>query len=272
MDSGRPRGRCRLPITWLKAGMILIGALLIVGCESEASITELGHASPTRSALFAPVTTVPATSVAEPAGDQAPASTPRATATKRPASAPRWVDVPVYEDGLVAGWSLEASEGMRYVDQDTTHAHSGTRSIAMTPTQNYGRLFLTVTPKGQLDFLRDDVFSVRMWLCGTGDGIGPDDLAITIVGSNASPHWTKNDDSVVIDTHRFFSETRLSLLGVKQLVPAGQWVEVEVRLDRLPYDPDYTYLTGIYVKNDRGFMHTVYIDDIYLVMVGAESK
>ena len=40
-----------------------------------------------------------------------------------------------------------------------------------------------------------------------------------------------------------------------------------VNLDNLTYDPDYKYVTGFYIKNDAGFLQTVYIDDVNLLMI-----
>ena len=44
------------------------------------------------------------------------------------------------------------------------------------------------------------------------------------------------------------------------------WVELVVWLDDLPYDPDYTYVTGLYLKNDKVFQQTVYVDRVALLI------
>ena len=68
-------------------------------------------------------------------------------------------------------------------------------------------------------------------------------------------------------TKMFFSESRLDELGLMRPLPPNTWVELDINLDSLIYDPDYKYVTAFYIKTDIGFRQTVYIDNISMIMV-----
>ena len=108
---------------------------------------------------------------------------------------------------------------------------------------------------------------MRFWLHSDQDGLALSDLAVTVLGSNAQPTFDPQDHSVRVDADKgpFFSETRLYYLGFNHAISPDAWVLVEVWLDELPYDPDYVYLTGIYIKNDRDYRGRFYIDDVQLI-------
>jgi hypothetical protein len=92
-----------------------------------------------------------------------------------------------------------------------------------------------------------------------------------VLGSNSYTYWLANDTSVPTDTTvtveaPLFSETRLYDLHINRAIPPGTWVQVVVWLDDLIYDPEYTYVTGMYIKNNKGFLNTFYIDQVNLLM------
>lgn len=195
---------------------------------------------------------------------------PLAITTRAPAPADNLTSMLVFDDALAAGWSLDASERATVDIADSRYVHSGRRSIRLTPTGAFGRLFFTVAKGSRAAFERADITAVSLWLY-TGDGaVGPSDLAITIIGSNDYTYYVPDDDSVITNEERFFSETRLYYLGITRDLPPDTWVEVLIWLDDLPYEPDYTYITGIYLKNDQAFRQTVYIDDVALLAAPKE--
>ncbi|MCL5996497.1 MAG: hypothetical protein M1546_10660 [Chloroflexi bacterium] len=128
-------------------------------------------------------------------------------------------------------------------------------------------LFFSVLPNARQTYLRDRVIGVSLWLNGGENTITTEDLMITLVGSNAYAYGVSGDTSVTVNDQLFFSETKLYDLGVNRPIPPNTWVELVVYLDKLPYDPDYKYLTGIYVKNEKGFLKTVHIDYLSVLMV-----
>ena len=56
-------------------------------------------------------------------------------------------------------------------------------------------------------------------------------------------------------------------LDVRQALLPGYWVEIEVWLDGLEFDPDYQLVTGVYIKNAAGLRQTFYVDQLSLVML-----
>jgi hypothetical protein len=101
-------------------------------------------------------------------------------------------------------------------------------------------------------------------LSSGADYISNTDLAVTVLGSNEYPYWVDGDNSVQNEISPVFSETRLSFLDVNRSIPPDTWVQVDVPIHKLIYDPDYTYVVGFYIKNDEGFISEFFIDDIEL--------
>ncbi len=199
-----------------------------------------------------------------------PAPTAAAAATPPPAPTPvPLAELPIYTDTLSDSWSLEQTAGMTYTLAAPRDAGSGRSAIAARPSRDFGLLFFTVRQRPGLAFPRSQVLGVS-FLLSSDQPIGTGDLAVTVLGSNALPYWRAGDESAKAqgrDTSAgpLFSETRLYDLEISRVIPAGQWVEVVVWLDRLLYDPDYRYVTGLYIKNDAGFRQTFYIDRLALL-------
>ncbi len=245
--------------------------------------------TPTVSSLFA---FVPA-STAPPLPTRRPTSTPTATPPPSPtppedappeaativtatpiAALPsdgRFQEIIIYDDELDPNWTLGESWGITYTLTATAVVYSGEVAASVTPLEEFGAIFFTVAPQTQQEYLREDVLGVSLWL-NSGDATLPlNEMAVTIVGSNALPYWDAADDSVELaEGEQFFSETRLYYLGLNQAIPPNQWVELIIWLDQLPYDPDYVYVTGIYLKNGDLFRDTYYVDRVVL-LTGGES-
>ena len=289
--------------------LLLLCALLLAGCGGESvavagepvtptlhpllqgSTREITAVSPltagitpTVSSLFA---FVPA-STAPPLPTRRPTSTPTATPPPSPtppedappgsatpiAALPgdgRFAEIIIYDDELDPNWTLGESWGITYTLTATAVVYSGEVAASVTPLEAFGTVFFTVAPQTQQEYLREDVLGVSLWL-NSGDATLPlDEMAVTVVGSNALPYWDAADDSVEqTEGEQFFSETRLYYLGLNEAIPPNQWVELIIWLDQLPYDPDYVYVTGIYLKNGDLFRDTYYVDRVALLM-GGES-
>lgn len=175
-------------------------------------------------------------------------------------------EVIVFDETLDPNWTLEYSKSFKSNLQDTTFVKNGKVAIAATPQEDFGTLLFAVKKEATQNFPRNQVWGVSVWI-NPGDGdMAPEELALTVVGSNDSKFWVANDASVKTDQTHFFSETRLYYLGINKLIPPKTWVELVVQIDKLPYDPDYQYVTGIYLKNGKGFTHTFYVDRVALLM------
>lgn len=197
----------------------------------------------------------------------APLPTPGDTPTPAPTPAPpKLITSTIFADGLVAEWTLDNSRWMRYERQGEV-VHSGDVALAFEPEEDFGSLFFTVRENARETFPYRQVMGVGFWLNAGDEELDLEDLALTVVGSNEVSYWVPGDNSVRSDNDPIFSETRLYFLDFNLPFPANQWVYVELWLDDLVFDPVYEYVTGFYIKNDRGVFQTIYIDDVHLIML-----
>jgi hypothetical protein len=263
---------------------LVICLTLLAGCASAGSqASAAGSGTPTVAPFFAGAP-APRARQADPAAAALPSVaplfraetiTPRPTRTRRPpatVSAARgalgsaYTETVIYDDGLVAGWTVEHSVGVKYDLADTTHAFAGSNAIAITPTEDFGALFITLSAAATQSYPRDAVLGIGFQLNAGSKTIAARDLAVTIVGSNALKYYAPDDKSVNLNGLNFFSETRLYFLDVNRSLTPETWVEIVVWLNELPYDPDYANVTGIYIKSDAGFRQTYYIDKVMLIL------
>ncbi len=208
-----------------------------------------------------------------------PTSTPAAPLlTTSPPTAPdeQIALLPIYDDHLHPDWSTEQSQGVVYDLATDTYTYSGRVAAAISPQRKYGQFFLTVREDTQTVYNRNEILGVSFWLSGGSNSIDPGDLAVTVVGSNAYPYWVAGDTSVqraagipdteITEEFPLFSETRLYFLDINRTIPPHMWVEIVLWLDEREFDPDYRYVTGIYIKNDDpAYLPTFYIDRMSLL-------
>lgn len=249
--------------------LLLLWLCLLVACGTPKSTGSASRAAPTPtvSPLFDAAASV-ATAVPAPSPTDRPGS---AALVALPTPDNRIEDAIIYSDTLDAGWELGQSWATTVDPDETAYIRSGKKSLAVTPTDNYGGLFFTLR-QGTTPYERERVLGLSFWL-NAGDGeIETGDLAVTVLGSNAYPYWVENDQSVapagrVTDDSPLFSETRLYYLGINRTIPPDTWVEVILWLDERQLDPDYTYVTGFYIKNSEEFRQTFYVDDVHILLM-----
>lgn len=179
--------------------------------------------------------------------------------------------IPVYDDQLNNDWDASQSAGVQLSLNSMRFVAEGDTSIVITPTKDFGTAFFTVRKDAEQQYLRDETLGISFQLNGGPEGLRSSDLAIAVVGSNALPYWTPDDDSVHIDGRvaedmPLFSETRLYHLGFDRDIPPETWVTVELLLDAQEFDPPYTYITGFYIKNDQGFRAPFFVDTVNLMV------
>ncbi|MGB9738475.1 MAG: hypothetical protein ACP5UR_11795 [Chloroflexus sp.] len=185
---------------------------------------------------------------------------------------------PVYRDALSTGWSIANSALLTSVTLTETQVVAlGRYAIAVTPSESTGILFFTITPESGIELRRDRVAALRLRLSGGNLPIANDAMTIAVVGSNRFSYWTPNDDSVTLSgrvtnsTEPLFPETRLYFLGLNRAIAPGEWAEIYVWLDDLIYEPEYTYVTGFYLKTSNDLVPQYYVDQIEW-LVRAESS
>lgn len=256
-----------------RLGVLLgFGALLLLmGCSTELTVPDEAVRTPLPTPTTHPLFATSEVGNSEGGVTAVPTSAPFVAVTTLPSRVPSSGEttVPLYSDILDRNWVLLDDPGMEVDLASMAYVHSGRTAVAMTPTADFSALFFAVRPDTSVDYRREDVLGFKFWLNGGDALIELEDLAVTIVGSNAYSHWVEGDNSVGEATSDapLFSETRLYFLNLNRSIPANTWVEVEVWLDDLQFDPDYRYVTGFYIKNNAGFYRTVYVDDISLITV-----
>lgn len=256
---------------------------LLGGCGTPgngADTTTQPQPTPTIAAFFSDATAKPIatqssstnTPIATPQSGALPSATPSNDTPLPITRTPDKIEViSLYDDKLNPNWSLENSELMRYSIASKTTAQQGQVSIEAQPTRGQGKLFFTVKKSARDTYERKRVLGVRFWLSGGNHVIATSDLAVAIIGSNRYSYWVENDTSVQINATvtpdaPLFSETRLYYLNINRNIPPETWVEVIIWLDSLRYDPEYTYVTGLYIKNDELFNENFYLDHIDLLL------
>jgi hypothetical protein len=274
-------GRAR---TWSPARLLLAAlvagasGVILLGCASEQPGAAEQEAVPTTSPIFQG-SPMPALATAVTSGARPPAAavTPlvrqqsRSTPTQTPQSEEvRTVEVVVYDDELHGDWSLDRSQGVQYDPRSTAYVHDGGYSLSVTPTSDYGTLLFSVREGASTQYLRDRLLEVRLWLNSGAQEVANDAFAITVIGSNAQPHWVPDDRSVMLGERSFFSESRLYYLGVNRAIPPETWVDLTIKMDELPYEPDYRYVTGVYLKADAGVRNTIHLDRLTLLVLEAQ--
>lgn len=179
--------------------------------------------------------------------------------------------ITLYDEELSENWTLENSQEYEYDLEAEQAAYTGRYSIALTPQAGFGKLRLTVAPESEVEYRREDVLAFRFWLYSGDDYIGTEDLSITIVGSNEFPYWVEGDDSVQdendLDDFPTFPQTRLYFLDFNTDIPPDTWVQVDVWLNELIFDPDYLYVTGMVIENNEDYLNTFYVDDVEMVIL-----
>ncbi|MEZ4867899.1 MAG: hypothetical protein R3C14_41615 [Caldilineaceae bacterium] len=246
--------------------------------NNGAEIGNTDTPMPTVAEIFHSEGTPPIFAFSTPAPDSAAAEpgTPVAEETGNDRPLPTgYVETVIYADELDSNWTLDHSLKMTYNLWDNSHwfqtlstalnINSGATAIAATPQDDYGILFFSLRPEAITQYTRDRVLGISFWLNSGDDIIATDDLAVAVIGSNEHPYWTETDHSVFPTGEETFSETRLYYLDINRSVPTQTWVNVVVWLDRLIFDPNYTYVTGFYIKNDVGYRNTFYVDQVTLL-------
>jgi hypothetical protein len=275
--------RARLPTIW--AGLLLAAA--IAGCARPQAAGETAVVQPTIAPIFDDSPELSATSspqtlptVSEATATTVASSTPAPTGTVVPTTAATsgaaeptspFVDVRVYDDALATGWNLRFSDGVNVNITSTSAAYDGLYSVQAAPIKAYSNLIFGVVRNAPATYKREDVLGVRFRVSG-GDVIVPNDgLIVTVFGSKEYPYFVKGDTSATVPEGRvvgeepLFPETRLYFLDVNRAIQPGEWAEVIVWLDE-HFTPDYTYVTGIQIKNDELYMDPYYIDDVALIL------
>lgn len=282
---------------WVLVGLLLLAALL-AGCGrqstrqatavqptiapifddlSDLETTQILPGIPTTTVVPMAATSLTPERVATTAATTLPTRVAGAAATPTPSSGTAveeenpFDEVLVYDDALASGWNLRFSDGVNVNITSTGAAYDGLYSVQAIPIKPYGDLIFGVVRDAPRTYLREDVLGVRFRVSG-GDVILPNDsLIVTVYGSKEFSHYVDGDISAtfpegrIVGEEPLFPETRLYFLDVNRDILPGEWAEVVVWLDE-HFTPDYTYVTGIRIRNDENYLDPYYVDDVALIV------
>lgn len=199
---------------------------------------------------------------------------PKMTATpengsEKPASetaSEQWVKVVIFDEELNQNWDLNYRGGVESDLVNSAVAYNGDKALEVDFSEGASKLIFAVDDDTTESYLRNLVEGVSFRLYSEENYIGNDDLSVTVLGSNKYIYWKSDDGSVENIYEPLFSQTRLYFLNFNRSIPPGTWVEVIVWLDDLIYDPDYNYVTGMYILSDELYSGTILIDNVELIM------
>jgi hypothetical protein len=262
---------------------------LLAGCMSQLSGSLFSNenpptfATPTAHQLFsAGAKTVVAGQAAFNTADSIPtmsnhfeAYKPVEIVVETPAPTPTWIEVkatrppaqlvPLYNDWVKPGWQILSSDSLLKVDPRAKgNAHLGNFSISVQPSLYEGKVYIVSAPENDAYYLRKDVLGVSLYLYSGSAELNLNDLALTVIGSDAFSYY-RADDLTVLSRDNY-EETTLNFLGFNNSIPPRTWVEVEIWLDEMLYEPDYHFVTGLYIVPRKSLTHTIYIDDVNLIV------
>lgn len=248
---------------------LALTAALAVGCARESTPLS-AVAEPTIAPIFNQTPQVQPTPRVVALPTVAPAPT-----RERPTPVATTVDTVVYADKLAPGWSVRQSSGMTVNPSATGTKFAGTSAVSALPTKGYGQLVFGLLRGATTVYTREKVLGVRFMVSGGESYLPTEGLAVTVYGSKDYSYYVPGDVSATPPEGRItaeeplFPETRLYFLGINRDIRPGEWAEVIVWLDD-HFTPDYTYVTGLVIKNDEEYRASFYVDDVALITVASE--
>ncbi|MDJ0752690.1 MAG: hypothetical protein QNJ45_04175 [Ardenticatenaceae bacterium] len=230
--------------------------LSLAGCLEE----EESAPPPTVAVIFSTITPLP-TITPRPTTPPPPTLTPTPT--------PQLETVVIYDDELAPGWSIDNSQFTFVEPQTTEFIYDGEAALKVSPRiEASSSFYVTLDAAAENLYRKEDIVKLSFYLNPGPEVILPDDLAVTLQGSNEFPFWVEGDNSVQIAGNiNPFSETLLVFLDINRTIPEDTWVLIELYPDEREFDPEYEFFTGFYIKNSLGFLQPYYIDRIELTTI-----
>ncbi len=219
---------------------LLVGVMIVlVSACGRQEIDTSGTAFPT----IAPAFSNERPTIQPPQSLPLPTVLPASTAQTQSAPADQTEEFLVYDDELVAGWSLKETTGPGYKEV-STYFFSGSHSIMVEPSAPFQLLNLGVVDGSEQVYPREQVLGVRFRVSGGENYLPEDGLIVSVIGSNDYDYFVPDDTSAtrppgrITSEEPLFPETRLYYLGVNRDIKPQEWAEVIVWLDD-HFTPDY---------------------------------
>ena len=172
--------------------------------------------------------------------------------------------VPIYANGLSAGWTVENGWGITTGDQSET-VHASRKALSVTGRSANAALFFSVAKEAATPHPRRDYIGLRFWIYPSNWDVASTDLSIAVVGSDKIPYWSREDQSVPQQDVAYSGETQLLDLGIAHGLPANTWTQVVVYFNHLQFVPPTRYLTGFYLRGANLAKRAFIIDEVELL-------
>ncbi len=252
--------------------LFFLSALSACTPTNDVPTRPMVYPSPTTHPIFAPKTSLP-TLPTEISPLVSLETTPTALSPVFPEEVNQELTV-VFDEALNLNWGLEASSGMTFTETDTL-ANTGAVSLSVTGQEDEHLTFKVLSTSPDR-YLHEQTISLNFWLNTGETELDVDQLLVEILGSTNVFYWVRNDTSATVNLDTF-SGKRMYGLGLNRLLETNTWVQIEILLDELVFDPTfddtlvddpfYDYVTGFALHFVEGFSGTIYLDDIELLLV-----
>ena len=234
---------------------VLLIAAGLVGCGGETALPP----PPTISTFFTGTAIPTIRPTFTPDGFGLPTQTPRPTPDIS------YRNIVIFDDEVSDNWRLDADR----MDFEITNrvVYSGSNAIRVSPEDDFAAFLVVVDEFTQIAYPKESIWGYSFYLSGGSGFLGHEDYALAAQGSNFYEYWLAFDESARVGEGPIFSESLLYYFQLNNAIPPNTWVQIEVALDDLIFDPPYSFFTGFYMKNDFGVSDTFYIDQIELILV-----
>jgi hypothetical protein len=245
---------------------LLICCLLfiLVGCSSfsnEEFYTEWDFSTPTRdTSVVQEKLKTPTKTITQP--PTATADTPKSTQSEVTYQV-------VYTEDVNPNWGVISGSDEEINLRSQAESLEGFLSIAFTPTKAYSNITFVVDDDTRFVYPISKILGVRFWINPEDYDLNPSILSFKIEGSNQNTYFENNRVSSNFEDPNP-SETTLDVLGYTEPIPAKSWTELVILLENLEAIPDYTNLIGFSFINNSGFLQTIYLDKVELILAAGE--
>jgi hypothetical protein len=177
----------------------------------------------------------------------------------------------IYSEELNPNWGLISGNDEEINLRAQAKSFDGFLSLAIIPTKSFSNVDFIVKEQTKQLYPLNRITGIRFWVFPEDYAIFPEDLGLEIQGSNRYPYYFKDDPSLTVIGSPGDSNTRLSAFGYRQPFPENTWTLVTVRWEDFSETLDFENIVGFSLINDSGFLQTIYLDLVELILANGES-
>ncbi len=177
----------------------------------------------------------------------------------------------IYSEGLNPNWELITGNEEEINLRAQAESHEGFLSIAIMPTKSFSNISFVVREDSKERYPLSQILGIQFWINPEDYDLSPSDIGIIILGSNEFPYYVKGKTTVANAENSNPSTIHLDEMGYNENIPAKKWTELIIQFDGLVNYRDFENLVGISISNDSGFLQTIYMDQVELILRASAS-